>query len=31
MHIYDVLRPKGGRGIACTHAIWTGNALTEDR
>lgn len=22
MHIYDVLRPKGGRGIACTHAIW---------
>ncbi len=29
MHIYDVLRPKGGRGIACTHAIWTGNALTE--
>jgi hypothetical protein len=26
-----VLRPKGGRGIACTHAIWTGNALTEDR
>ncbi|HWM06469.1 MAG TPA: TIGR02680 family protein, partial [Actinophytocola sp.] len=31
MHIYDVLRPKGGRGIACTHAIWTGNALTEQR
>jgi uncharacterized protein (TIGR02680 family) len=31
MHIYDVLRPKGGRGIACTHAVWTGNALTEDR
>jgi uncharacterized protein (TIGR02680 family) len=31
MHIYDVLRPKGGRGIACTHAIWTGNALTEER
>jgi hypothetical protein len=31
MHIYDVLRPKGGRGIACTHAIWTGNALIEDR
>jgi len=31
MHIYDVLRPKGGRGIACTHAIWTGNTLTEDR
>ncbi|GAB3432835.1 TIGR02680 family protein [Actinophytocola sediminis] len=30
MHIYDVLRPKGGRGIACTHAIWSGNALTED-
>ncbi|MPZ84310.1 MAG: TIGR02680 family protein [Actinophytocola sp.] len=29
MHIYDVLRPKGGRGIACTHAIWTGNTLTE--
>ncbi|OLF13548.1 SbcC/MukB-like Walker B domain-containing protein, partial [Actinophytocola xanthii] len=31
MHIYDVLRPKGGRGIACTHAIWTGSALTEER
>lgn len=31
MHIYDVLRPKGGRGIACTHAIWTGGALTEHR
>jgi uncharacterized protein (TIGR02680 family) len=30
MHIYDVLRPKGGTGIACTHAIWTGKALTED-
>ncbi|HEY0452472.1 TIGR02680 family protein [Actinophytocola sp.] len=30
MHIYDVLRPKGGRGIACTHAIWTGNKLTEE-
>ncbi|HEX6358950.1 TIGR02680 family protein [Actinophytocola sp.] len=30
MHIYDVLRPKGGSGIACTHAIWTGKALTED-
>ncbi|MGH3763316.1 TIGR02680 family protein [Actinophytocola sp.] len=31
MHIYDVLRPKGGRGIACTHAVWTGSALTEER
>jgi uncharacterized protein (TIGR02680 family) len=30
MHIYDVLRPKGGTGIACTHAIWTGKGLTED-
>jgi uncharacterized protein (TIGR02680 family) len=30
MHIYDVLRPKGGRGIACTHAIWTGNTLTDN-
>ncbi len=29
MHIYDVLRPKGGSGIACTHAIWTGNTLTD--
>lgn len=29
MHIYDVLRPKGGRGIACTHAIWSGNTLAE--
>lgn len=30
MHIYDVLRPKGGTGIACTHAIWTGNGLTDE-
>lgn len=30
MHIYDVLRPKGGSGIACTHAIWTGKSLTDD-
>ena len=30
MHIYDVLRPKGGTGIACTHAIWTGRSLTDD-
>jgi uncharacterized protein (TIGR02680 family) len=30
MHIYDVLRPKGGTGIACTHAIWTGKGLTDD-
>ncbi|MFI7678082.1 TIGR02680 family protein [Actinophytocola sp. NPDC049390] len=29
MHIYDVLRPKGGTGIACTHAIWTGKSLTD--
>jgi hypothetical protein len=30
MHIYDVLRPKGGTGIACTHAIWTGKTLTDE-
>jgi uncharacterized protein (TIGR02680 family) len=30
MHIYDVLRPKGGTGIACTHAIWTGKTLTDN-
>ncbi len=30
MHIYDVLRPKGGTGIACTHAIWTGKSLTDE-
>ena len=30
MHIFDVLRPKGGSGIACTHAIWTGSGLTDE-
>ena len=27
MHIYDVLRPKSGRGVACTHTTWDGSAL----
>ncbi|MDA3648989.1 TIGR02680 family protein [Saccharopolyspora indica] len=27
MHIYDVLRPRSGHGIACTHTTWTGTAL----
>ncbi|HWE87961.1 MAG TPA: TIGR02680 family protein [Pseudonocardiaceae bacterium] len=27
MHIYDVLRPRSGRGVACTHTTWDGAAL----
>ncbi len=27
MHIYDVLRPRSGHGIACTHTTWDGTAL----
>ncbi|GGM64391.1 hypothetical protein GCM10012275_38740 [Longimycelium tulufanense] len=27
MHIYDVLRPRTGAGIACTHTTWDGAAL----
>ncbi|GAA4613917.1 TIGR02680 family protein [Saccharopolyspora hordei] len=27
MHIYDVLRPRSGHGIACTHTTWTGTDL----
>lgn len=27
MHIYDVLRPRSGHGIACTHTTWDGAAL----
>ncbi|GDY33111.1 TIGR02680 family protein [Gandjariella thermophila] len=30
MHIYDVLRPKSGRGVACTHTTWDGAALARD-
>lgn len=30
MHIYDILRPKGGSGIARTHAIWSGGDLAEE-
>lgn len=30
MHIYDILRPKGGSGIARTHAIWSGGRLNDD-
>jgi uncharacterized protein YPO0396 len=29
MHIYDVLRPEKGRGIACAHTIWDGSGLAE--
>ncbi|GAA0533180.1 TIGR02680 family protein [Saccharopolyspora thermophila] len=27
MHIYDVLRPRSGHGIACTHTTWDGTGL----
>ncbi|MEU5693756.1 TIGR02680 family protein [Actinosynnema sp. NPDC020468] len=27
MHIYDVLRPKNGRGVACTKTTWDGATL----
>ncbi|GAB2760087.1 TIGR02680 family protein [Salinifilum aidingensis] len=27
MHIYDVLRPRSGHGIACTHTTWDGRAI----
>ncbi|GAA4858843.1 TIGR02680 family protein [Saccharopolyspora rosea] len=27
MHIYDVLRPRSGHGIACTHTTWDGVGL----
>ncbi|WP_434450412.1 TIGR02680 family protein [Lentzea sp. E54] len=27
MHIFDVLRPKNGRGVACTQTTWDGAAL----
>lgn len=30
MHIYDVLRPKNGNGIACTHTTWDGADLARD-
>ncbi|AUS77982.1 TIGR02680 family protein [Actinoalloteichus sp. AHMU CJ021] len=29
MHIYDVLRPKSGAGVACTHTTWDGADLTQ--
>jgi uncharacterized protein (TIGR02680 family) len=29
MHIYDVLRPKSGRGVACTHTTWDGANLAH--
>ncbi|ASO22257.1 uncharacterized protein (TIGR02680 family) [Actinoalloteichus hoggarensis] len=32
MHIYDVLRPKSGGGLACTHTTWDGRDLaSQDR
>ncbi|MEV6609264.1 TIGR02680 family protein [Kutzneria sp. NPDC051319] len=30
MHIYDVLRPKNGRGVACTHTTWDGAGLDRE-
>ncbi|GLZ40487.1 TIGR02680 family protein [Actinokineospora sp. NBRC 105648] len=30
MHIYDVLRPKSGHGVACTHTTWDGAGLERD-
>ncbi|WP_245614548.1 TIGR02680 family protein [Actinokineospora inagensis] len=30
MHIYDVLRPKSGHGVACTHTTWDGAGLDRD-
>jgi uncharacterized protein (TIGR02680 family) len=27
MHIYDVLRPRNGRGVACTQTTWDGAAM----
>ncbi|GAA2972459.1 TIGR02680 family protein [Actinokineospora diospyrosa] len=30
MHIYDVLRPKSGHGVACTHTTWDGSSLDRD-
>lgn len=27
MHIYDILRPRSGHGVACTHTTWNGNGL----
>jgi uncharacterized protein (TIGR02680 family) len=27
MHIYDVLRPRNGRGVACTQTTWDGAGL----
>ncbi|MGP4015933.1 TIGR02680 family protein [Saccharopolyspora sp. 5N708] len=29
MHIYDVLRPRSGHGIACTHTTWDGTGLAR--
>ncbi|AOS65208.1 TIGR02680 family protein [Actinoalloteichus hymeniacidonis] len=29
MHIYDVLRPKSGGGLACTHTTWDGRDLAD--
>ncbi len=30
MHIYDVLRPKSGHGVACTHTTWDGAGLERN-
>jgi uncharacterized protein (TIGR02680 family) len=30
MHIYDVLRPRSGHGIACTHTTWDGHSVERD-
>ena len=29
MHIYDVLRPRSGHGIACTHTTWNGESMAK--
>jgi len=30
MHIYDVLRPRSGKGVACTHTVWNGRGLEHE-
>ncbi|MCP3801146.1 TIGR02680 family protein [Allokutzneria sp. A3M-2-11 16] len=30
MHIFDVLRPKNGGGVACTHTTWDGSSLDRE-
>ncbi|PWW65290.1 TIGR02680 family protein [Actinokineospora spheciospongiae] len=30
MHIYDVLRPRSGHGVACTHTTWDGSGMDRE-